>query len=578
MDCPNNAALMERPGCRQLINDLIDELISVAEAQKCTFPVDFKQKTIEQQLNAAPTTNIMYQDFAARRPLEIETFLGSPIKAGKALNVPTPHLNTLYPILSHMNQQNQARQQPLPSPGQAPRPVPPSQRGAPGSYGQGRGPPPRGPGNRGGLDPSMARRGPPSQRGMPPNGCRPPPGGNGDYATRPVLSRRNSIDDELEEEFAHIALYEDMIDGNEAPPPQDEIQRRGPPPPSSATELSLREREVALREREIMLKEHERTAMARQHGGGGGGRRKMPGSRSRSVYGDDDEDGGDDIFADSNVPPMPPVDVDNFDMMSVTSRRNRRMPSASQRSIPDVPLAPSRGRHSLMSRNNRNRASAASARLMNDVPGLHDPITDNALLGYSSNRYGNVDRAAMTSTSRANSMSSQRVDVNDIRDNHAFGGGAYPPMPSGNGGAYPPMPNGNGSAYPPMPSGGGGGAYPPMPNGRRMSSSPATTHANGYSPRNGHPQGGYRPEGPPNRPPSKHPGQNGYPHQVEQRVSDGVRQPPIMKGPSSNTVRSTTGSASASLDSGSASTGGDTSAYSSSSSLEKRLPHGVAVA
>jgi hypothetical protein len=52
-----------------------------------------------------------------------------------------------------------------------------------------------------------------------------------------------------------------------------------------------------------------------------------------------------------------------------------------------------------------------------------------------------------------------------------------------------------------------------------------------------------------------------------------------MKGPSGNQVRSTTGSASASLsnDSGSASTGGETSAYSSSSSLEKRLPKGVIV-
>ena len=549
---------MERSGCEQLINDLIDELLSVAKAQKCTFPADFKQKTIEEQLSAASATNIMHQDFAARRPLEIETFLSSPIKAARALNVPTPHLNTLYPILSHMNQQNQMKQPP-PLPGQNSRPAPPSQRVPPGPSGQGRGPPLRGPppGNRGGPDPSMARRGP-SQRGMPPNGYRPSPGANGDFAPRPVLSHQSSFD----EEFGHIALYDDVVDGNEAPPPHD-FQRRGPPLTPNAVELALREREMALREREQMLREQERAAAARQNGGG---RRMMYGGKSRGAYGNGEEDGD---FVDTSPPPMLPVDVDNFDMMSVTSRRNRRVPGTSQRNIPDVPMAPSRGRHSLMSRNSRNRASAASARLMNDVPGLHDPIADNALLGYSSNRYGNVDRAAMTSSSRANSMSSH---MGDIRENHAFGGGAYPPMPNGNGG---------GGAYPPMPSANGNGAYPPMANGHRMGSSPAATQTNGYGPHSGHPQGsqgGHRPDGPSNRPPPKNPGQNGYPHQVEQHVSDGVRKPPLMKGPPSNTVRSTTGSASASLNSGSASTGGETSAYSSSSSLEKRIPNGVAVA
>ncbi|KAF8540212.1 ketopantoate reductase PanE/ApbA C terminal-domain-containing protein [Trichophaea hybrida] len=572
MDCPNLTALMEKSGCRQLITDLIDELIAIAKAQKCSFPENFKQKTIEDQMNALPAANIMHQDFVARRPLEVETFLGSPIKAAKPLKVSTPHLNTLYPILSHMNQQNQTKPPPhSPSamsvgpPPPHPRPMqgpPPPQRLPPGpSQGQGPGgPPPRRPppNGRGGLDPSMARRPPPSQsRGMPPNGY--PPRANGDFSPRPVLSRRNSFDDDLEE-FGHIALYGDMVD-SDAIAPQDGYQGNRPPPSvSQLNDLALRERELALREREQLLREQEMKS-SRSFGLG---RKKNPG-RSRSNYGDDDDD--DDFFVDPNQPPMPTVNVDNFDMMSVTSRRNRRLPSTGSVRNPgsEIPMQPSRGgRHSIFNRNTRNRASA---RLMNDVPGLHDPITDNALMGYSSNRYGTVDRKMITDNSRANSMTSQRGGV---RDDPAFGGGAYPPMPNG-GSAYPPMPNG-GSAYPPM--------------SRRLSTSPGDTrNSNGYGPRNGHPpdQRGYRggpPDGQIRQPIPKHaPGQNGFPHQVEQHISDGVRQPSIMKGPSGNQVRSTTGSASASLsnDSGSASTGGETSAYSSSSSLEKRMPNGVTV-
>jgi hypothetical protein len=545
LDCPNLTALMEKPTCKQLINDLIDELISVAEAQKCSFSADFKQKTIEDQLNAPQSTNIMYQDFMARRPLEVETFLGSPIKSAKALNVPTPHLNTLYPILSHMNQSNQSKPPP-PSPAvsvggpQNSRPV--QGRGAPPPQ-RGPGIPPRGPQSRGGLDP---RRAPPSQqRGMPSQNGYPPPTGNGHLSPRLELSRRNSFDDDLEE-FGHIALYGDMVDtdGPAPPGPQHDVYQ-GQRPSLSAAELALRERELALREREHMLREQE---MMRSRPNTSGRPRKTSG-RSRSVYGDDEED--DDFYVDSAPPPMPMVDVDNFDMMSVTSRRNRRLPSASgQRSLgplgPDVPNAPpGRGRHSMFSRSGKNRASAASARLMNDVPGLHDTITDNALMGYSSNRYGNVDRTLMTTTSRANSMTSRA----GLEDGPNYGAGAYPPMPNGGGGQMP----------------------------RRMSTSPDDRRPNGYGPRNGQSppdhrgyRGGPPPDGQIRQP---FPKQNGYPHQVEQHVSDGVRQPPMMKGAASNTIRSTTGSASASLDSGS----GETSAYSSSSSLEKRIPETVTV-
>ncbi|KAI5816632.1 2-dehydropantoate 2-reductase-like protein [Pyronema omphalodes] len=560
LDTPNLNALFEKPGCKTLITGVVDELISIAKAQKCTFPEEFKQKTIDDQLSAHPSANIMYQDYQARRPLEIETFLGSPIKAAKTLGVSTPHLNTLYPVLSHLNQQNQSRPNP-PSPSAVsgshhPRmqgPPPSGQRlPPPNGTGPGGAPrrPPPGPSNGHsgqGSDPAMARRPPPQSRG-PSNGH--PPHVNGAFSPRGQLSRRNSFDNDLEE-FGHIALYGDMVDSDAVP--QDGGYRQHPgrgdhgnhvrQPPPTMSELDLRERKLALREREQALREQEL-----KNSRFGFGRKKA--GKSRSVYGDDDDD--DDFYVDA-PPPMPPVDVDNFDMMSVTSRRNRRLPSASSVNVrspgAEIPLQPTRtGRHSMFGRNQRSRTSA---RLMNDVPGLHDPITDNAMMGYSSNRYGTVDRKVMMESSRANSMTSNRGG--DIRSDPSFGGGAYPPMPG----------SGNGN--------GGSGAYPPMP--RRMSTSQGDPR-NGYNatPRNvnGHspPHNGH------GQPMPKH----AYPHQVDHHIGDGVRQPSIMKGPTGNQVRSTTGSASASLSNDSGSAGGELSAYSSSSSsLEKRIPNGVAV-
>lgn len=595
METSNLAALLEKPSCKQLVNDLIDELLAIAKAQGCVFPDDIKQRTIEEQIKAPPSTNIMHQDYAARRPLEIEIFLGSPIKIARSLNIPAPHLNTLYPILHHLNQQNQNR--PPPSPPGSVNPSPRSVQGPPMHHGPGMGPgsrppsgmPPRRPppaGGRGGMDP-RAQRGPP--RAGPPNGYA--PNGNGAYPRAPSnqVSRRNSLDDDLGEEFGHIALYGDMPDIGDGAGPAPPHQLNGGIP--TQAEVTLRERELALRERELMLRQQEMMA----NGGGGGprrgGRRPMQAPRSKSVY-DDDED---EDYYDPNPPPMPVADVDNLDMMSVTSRRNRRLPSASNvRNNPEGSMsAPGRGRHSLFSRSRTgsggNRQSA-SARLLNDVPTMGDPLQDNLLAGYSSNRYGAVDRKNIVDNSRANSMSSQM----DIRDNPAFSstaGGAYPAMNTGRRMSNSP---GDGKRPDFQPQRSGYGQDPralrgPPPDGYRPST-------NGGFPNSHGPPDGYRPStnggfpngnGPPDgyRPQTNggYPNGNGQslpPHQVEQHVSDGVRHPHNLKGPPSNNVRSTTGNGNApsiNTDSG-PSTGGQNSAYSSSSSLGKRVPSaGVAV-
>ncbi|KAI9823488.1 MAG: hypothetical protein M1832_002499, partial [Thelocarpon impressellum] len=108
-DTPAHAELVERAGARALVSGVVDELLRVAATQGCAFADDFKERTIEAMLRPAAAHSIMYQDYAARRPMEVETYLGSPMKLARAADVAVPRIETLYALLHHLNLVNQSR-------------------------------------------------------------------------------------------------------------------------------------------------------------------------------------------------------------------------------------------------------------------------------------------------------------------------------------------------------------------------------------------------------------------------------------------------------------------------------------
>jgi hypothetical protein len=237
-------------------------------------------------------------------------------------------------------------------------------------------------------------------------------------------------------------------------------------------------------------------------------------------------------------------------MMSVTSRRNRKAPSASQlRKNPEFgdPSQGRRGAGFMRPGNPRNRSSA---RIISQVAGPHDSLMDDPLLGYSSNRYGNVDRSQMGIESRTNSLTAARLD--ELQYNGPPNGAPGPPgqylrrTSQSPGNPYSPqLGRGNGRPSPPN-----GYMGPPM-NGRPS------------------PPGGMR-QPVPRHPPGQ--GNSVAPQQVEQYAGVSALPPP--KGPMN--VRSLTGSASASAGSGdSAHIDSEPSAHSSQSSLGPRPPIGV---
>lgn len=521
-----------------MVSDVIDELVEVAVSQGCSFPDDFKQKTIESMSASSDKQSIMYQDFLARRPMEVETYLGSPVKLATEAGVRVPRTETLYAMLHHINIVNQSKP---PQESQSPMPVqppprlssvPPPRQSMNGNMRGGRPPPGMPPPRRGASSMGGMPGGMP--RGPPPNGHPPPP------PRQPIPRDPSSFEDHSLDEFSHLVLYDDPADGI---PPQNGGYADTPNGGgSSTTDLALKERELMLRQRELQLREQE---MGMRRGGPG---RRPPMPHQHAFDEEDDEDFHHPL--EGRGPPMPPIDPDQVDMMSITSRRNRKAPSAQQiRKNPEMGGNNSRPGSSFSRHfGGRNRTST---RMVQEIPGMHDSLLDNPMMMYSSNRYGNVDRKEMKEESRANSMSSTRMGD--------FGPNGYP---------MPPSRRTSHSPGQPFPPGGPGG--PPGPGGRGMPRpGPPPDQYNG--PPNGMPQGG-RPSPPGMRAPVPRypPGQGNAvaPQQVEQQV--GVSNPyPIKKRPSN--VASLTGSANISAGSGdsraSAQVDSENSAQSSQSSL-----------
>ncbi|KAJ8610626.1 hypothetical protein MRB53_038405 [Persea americana] len=282
---------------------------------------------------------------------------------------------------------------------------------------------------------------------------------------------------------------------------------------SPGGDLALRERELMLRQKELALREREMSL--RNVGGPGAGTNDDP-----------------------NAP---------------TTRASIARPDGgnpSRRGFP--PARPQPGR------------SRTSMRMMQDVPGPQDNLMDNPLLGYSSDRYGNVDRTAIGRESRTNSLTAARL--NELQQGTGYGG--YPPMVRRT--SQPPN-----SAFAP-------GGRGPSRQGQPPSGMPPQVAPPSMMQSNGLSVQGRRPSPPDVRQPTpRHPpghGNSVAPQQVEQRAGVSSLYPP-KSGPQ---VRSLTGSASASAGSGdsgqSANMDSENSAYSSQSSLGPRPALGVRAA
>ncbi|EKV15290.1 2-dehydropantoate 2-reductase, putative [Penicillium digitatum PHI26] len=498
-DTPNHTQLLEKTGVRPLVMGILDEMMEIASAQGCSFPSDFRDKTVQKMIALdSPTT--MYSDFQGRRPMEVETFLGSPIKLASESNVRVPRIETMYAMLHHVNIANQKPRQESPPASVTGQPpprmssAPPQQRpmmnGGPQSL-------------RGSRTPSGVGM-PPQQRRGPPPGMMPRgPGGSMPPANR--VQRDPSL--EGLEEFSHLVLYDEQ---GEPSVPQQNGNGHPEPAPGPVSELTLRERELALRQRELQLREQE---MNMRRPPPGPGRRGPPPSRPATAFDEEDED----YFDPMDSMGIPHIDPDSVDMMSMTSRRGRKGLSHSQiRKNPEFGVNTGGSRPSSAFNRYFGR-KRTSDRVMQEIPGLHDSLMDSPMMSYSSNRYGAVDRNQMHVESRANSLTASHK-------------GDYPPRPFSQ--------NRRNSQTPVPPFGG-----PPGPQGPPGTGGPRMSRPGGPHNAQPSPPGNMRTPAP-RYPPGQ--GNAAGPQQVDQHY--GVSNAFPAKGPPKN--QNLTSSASASAGSG----------------------------
>lgn len=99
-----HAWLGSSPGATPMTRRLMCEVIDVA--QKCGVPLEHSlaDRLIEKILNMHTIGSSMQTDAKNGKPMEVEIILGYPVRKGKELGLNIPTIETIYLILTAMNQ------------------------------------------------------------------------------------------------------------------------------------------------------------------------------------------------------------------------------------------------------------------------------------------------------------------------------------------------------------------------------------------------------------------------------------------------------------------------------------------
>ncbi|KAI8624998.1 2-dehydropantoate 2-reductase [Xylariaceae sp. FL1651] len=96
--------LNSSPSATPLTRRLMHEVIDVA--QKCDVPLEYSlaDRLIDKILNMHAIGSSMQTDAKNEKPMEVEIILGYPVAKGKELGLSIPTIETIYTILTGMNQ------------------------------------------------------------------------------------------------------------------------------------------------------------------------------------------------------------------------------------------------------------------------------------------------------------------------------------------------------------------------------------------------------------------------------------------------------------------------------------------
>ena len=94
------AELMPRPEWRQVVVGCLKEIEAAGRANGINFPADIHETTLAYiERNLEDLQASLHTDVMAGRPLELETFAGAVVRAGRSGGVPTPINEVIYAML-----------------------------------------------------------------------------------------------------------------------------------------------------------------------------------------------------------------------------------------------------------------------------------------------------------------------------------------------------------------------------------------------------------------------------------------------------------------------------------------------
>jgi len=95
--------VMEDRDLRQTVQDIIREIVSIAEKKSVKLPEDISEKTMKKAYNFPPETRTSYQRDVASwpKPNEGDLYGGAILREGAALGIPTPVTKKVYARILH---------------------------------------------------------------------------------------------------------------------------------------------------------------------------------------------------------------------------------------------------------------------------------------------------------------------------------------------------------------------------------------------------------------------------------------------------------------------------------------------
>ena len=95
--------IMADPYARNLVEQIMQEVVAIAATQGCNIPPDYIQKRLHYIAQIQSFRTSMKMDYDARQPMEIEAMIGNPLRVAQKAGILVPQIAMLYQQLKFLD-------------------------------------------------------------------------------------------------------------------------------------------------------------------------------------------------------------------------------------------------------------------------------------------------------------------------------------------------------------------------------------------------------------------------------------------------------------------------------------------